>query len=159
MTGTPSEQWLIEIKESLANQIISDKTLMRLILLPLTYKDEEKKQETIKLCVNLAQKIPDKEQETFALAGILTFTDKIISESMRKHIEEVLSMTQVGQMLIDRGRREGHKEGRKEGRWEGNITALYDLYNDGDITLHKAAAKAGMSESDFLETAKRIVKS
>ena len=159
LTGTPSKQWLEEIKESLANQIISDKTLMRLILLPLTYKDEEKKQKTIKLCVNLARKIPDKEQETFALAGILTFTDKIISESMRKHIEEVLSMTQVGQMLIDRGRREGHKEGRKEGRWEGNITALYDLYNDGDITLHKAAAKAGMSESDFLETAKRIVKS
>ena len=158
LTGTPSEQWLEEIKGSLANQIISDKTLMRLILLPLTYKDEEKKQETIKLCVNLARKIPDKEQETFALAGILTFTDKIISESMRKHIEEVLSMTQVGQMLMDRGRKEGMQEGRKEGR-EGNITALYDLYNDGDITLHKAAAKAGMSESDFLETAKRIVKS
>lgn len=159
LTGTPSELWLEEIKKSLANQIISDITLMRLILLPLTYKDEEKKQETIKLCVNLARKIPDKEQETFALAGILTFTDKIISESMRKHIEEVLSMTQVGQMLMDRGRKEGMQEGRKEGRREGNITALYDLYNDGDITLHKAAAKAGMSESDFLETAKRIVKS
>ena len=78
---------------------------------------------------------------------------------MRKHIEEVLSMTQVGQMLMDRGRKEGMQEGRKEGRREGNITALYDLYNDGDITLHKAAAKAGMYESDFLETAKRIVKS
>ena len=156
LTGTPSEQWLEEIKESLANQIISDKTLMRLILLPLTYKDEEKKQETIKLCVNLARKIPDKEQETFALAGILTFTDKIISESMKKHIEEVLGMTQVGQMLMDRGRKEGMQEGRKEGRREGNITALYDLYNDGDITLHKAAAKAGMSESDFLKTAKKI---
>ena len=148
LTGTPSEQWLEEIKENLANQIISDKTLMQLILLPLTYKDEKKKQETIKLCVNLARKIPDKEQETFALAGILAFTDKIISESMKKHIEEVLGMTQVGQMLINRG--------RKEGRREGNITALYDLYNDGDITLHKAAAKAGMSESDFLKTAKRI---
>ena len=148
LTGTPSEQWLKEIKESLANQIISDKTLMRLILLPLTYKDEEKKQETIKLCVNLARKIPDKEQETFALAGILTFTDKIISNSTKKYIEEVLGMTQVGQMLINRG--------RKEGRREGNITALYDLYNDGDITLHKAAAKAGMSESDFLKAAKKI---
>ncbi len=61
---------------------------MRLILLPLTYKDEEKKQETIKLCVNLAQKIPDKEQETFALAGILAFTDKIISNSTKKYIED-----------------------------------------------------------------------
>ncbi len=145
LTGTPSEQWLIEIKESLANQIISDKTLMRLILLPLTYKDEEKKQETIKLCVNLAQKIPDKEQETFALAGILAFTDKIISNSTKKYIEEVLGMTQVGQMLIDKGRK------------EGTITLLFDLYNDGDITLHKAASKSGMSEEDFLKAAKSIL--
>ena len=145
LTGTPSEQWLIEIKESLANQIISDKTLMRLILLPLTYKDEEKKQETIKLCVNLAQKIPDKEQETFALAGILAFTDKIISNSTKKYIKEVLGMTQVGQMLMDKGRK------------EGTITLLFDLYNDGDITLHKAASKSGMSEEDFLKAAKSIL--
>ena len=145
LTGTPSEQWLKEIKESLANQIISDKTLMRLILLPLTYKDEEKKQETIKLCVNLARKIPDKEQETFALAGILAFTDKIISNSTKKYIEEVLGMTQVGQMLMDKGRK------------EGTITLLFDLYNDGDITLHKAASKSGMSEEDFLKAAKSIL--
>ena len=145
LTGTPSEQWLEEIKGSLANQIISDKTLMRLILLPLTYKDEEKKQETIKLCVNLAQKIPDKEQETFALAGILAFTDKIISNSTKKYIEEVLGMTQVGQMLMDKGRK------------EGTITLLFDLYNDGDITLHKAASKSGMSEEDFLKAAKSIL--
>lgn len=145
LTGTPSEQWLEEIKGSLANQIISDKTLMRLILLPLTYKDEEKKQETIKLCVNLARKIPDKEQETFALAGILAFTDKIISNSTKKYIEEVLGMTQVGQMLMDKGRK------------EGTITLLFDLYNDGDITLHKAASKSGMSEEDFLKAAKSIL--
>ena len=145
LTGTPSEQWLIEIKESLANQIISDKTLMRLILLPLTYKDEEKKQKTIKLCVNLARKIPDKEQETFALAGILAFTDKIISNSTKKYIKEVLGMTQVGQMLMDKGRK------------EGTITLLFDLYNDGDITLHKAASKSGMSEEDFLKAAKSIL--
>ena len=118
---------------------------MRLILLPLTYKDEEKKQETIKLCVNLAQKIPDKEQETFALAGILAFTDKIISNSTKKYIEEVLGMTQVGQMLMDKGRK------------EGTITLLFDLYNDGDITLHKAASKSGMSEEDFLKAAKSIL--
>ncbi len=132
LTGTPSEQWLIEIKESLANQIISDKTLMRLILLPLTYKDEEKKQETIKLCVNLARKIPDKEQENFALAGILTFTDKIISESMKKHIEEVLSMTQVGQMLMDRGWKEGEKSGQQKGDYKRAKKTALKLLKRGD---------------------------
>lgn len=49
------------------------------------------------------------------------------------------------------------REGREEGRKEGNITALYGLYSDGDISLQKAAAKAGMSESDFLEIAKKII--
>lgn len=56
--------------------------------------------------MELAQQISDKKQENFALAGILTFTDKIISKSMRTYIEEVLSMTQVGKMLMDRGRQE-----------------------------------------------------
>ncbi len=46
---------------------------------------------------------------------------------------------------------------REEGRGEGSITTLYDLYSDGDITLQKAAVKAGMSESDFLEAAKAII--
>ncbi len=120
LTGIPSEKWLAEIKDSLSNHTIPDTILMHLILLPLTYKEKEKKQEAIKQCVNLARQIPDKEQETFALAGILTFTDKIISKSMRKHIEEVLSMTQVGQMLMDRGRKEGWKEGEKSGQQKGD---------------------------------------
>jgi predicted transposase YdaD len=53
-------------------------------------------------------------------------------------------------------REEGREKGRKEGREEGNITTLYDLYSDGDITLQRAAIKAGMSESAFLEAAKEI---
>lgn len=46
---------------------------------------------------------------------------------------------------------------REEGREEGNITTLYDLYSDGDITLQRAAIKAGMSESAFLKAAKEII--
>ncbi len=49
------------------------------------------------------------------------------------------------------------EEGREEGRKEGNISTLYGLYSDGDITLEKAAVKAGMSEQAFLEVAKKIV--
>ena len=80
------------------------------MLLPLTYKGKEKKQEIIKECVGLAIQLQDKEQETFALAGILTFTDKIISKETQKYIEEVLEMIQVGKMLIDKGRQEGDME-------------------------------------------------
>ncbi len=45
------------------------------------------------------------------LAGILTFTDKVISEETKRYIKEVLGMTQVGKMLMDEGREEGRKEG------------------------------------------------
>lgn len=57
----------------------------------------------------------------------------------------------------EEGREEGRAEGRAEGRKEGNISTLYGLYSDGDITLEKAAVKAGMSEQAFLEVAKKIV--
>jgi predicted transposase YdaD len=60
------------------------------------------------------------------------------------------------QMIREEGREEGRREGREEGRREGNITALYDLYRDGDITLQRAAIKAGMSEAAFLKAAKEI---
>lgn len=36
--------------------------------------------------------------------GILSFTDKVISEKTRQYIKEVLGMTRVGRMLIDEGR-------------------------------------------------------
>jgi len=49
------------------------------------------------------------------------------------------------------------REGREEGRREGNLATLYSLYSDGDITLQKAAGKAGMSESAFLEAVKKIM--
>lgn len=40
------------------------------------------------------------------LAGILTFTDKIINKETRQYIKEALGMTQVGKMLMEEGRQE-----------------------------------------------------
>ena len=36
-----------------------------------------------------------------ALAGILTFSDKLIDEAYKRQIKEEMQMTQIGQMLID----------------------------------------------------------
>ena len=47
---------------------------------------------------------------------------------------------------------------REEGRTEGNIITLYDLYCDGALPLQKAAAKAKMSETNFLKAAKKLKK-
>ena len=101
LVKAPSEEWLKDVKAGIASQSITDEMMMHLVLLPLTYKGEERKQEAIKECVHLARRIPDKGQETFVLAGILTFTDKVINEKTRQYIKEVLGMTQVGKMLMD----------------------------------------------------------
>ncbi len=101
LVKAPSEEWLKDVKAGIASQSITDEMMMHLVLLPLTYKGEERKQEAIKECVHLARRIPDKGQETFVLAGILTFTDKVINEKTRQYIKEVLGVTQVGKMLMD----------------------------------------------------------
>lgn len=83
-------------------------------MLPLTYKGEEEKQTAIRESVELARQIPDKDIESFVLSGILAFTDKVINEKTRNHIREVISMAQVGKMLIDEGRMEERTELRNE---------------------------------------------
>ncbi|MCI8888195.1 MAG: hypothetical protein HFG70_08930 [Hungatella sp.] len=114
LLGVPSEEWLKQIRRSVEENVITDEVLMHLVILPLTYKGKEKKQKAIREGVELARRIPDKGQETFALAGILSFTDKVISEETRQYIKEVVGMTQVGKMLMDEGRQEGRREGRQE---------------------------------------------
>lgn len=101
LAGVCSEEWMEEVKRGIDENAVTDEVLMHLVILPLTYKGEEKKQEAIKACVNLARRIPDKDQENFALAGILSFTDKVITDETRQYIKEVIGMTQVGKMLMD----------------------------------------------------------
>ena len=51
----------------------------------------------------------------------------------------------------EEGRAEGREEGRAEGRAEGTLTTLASLFTDGLITAAQAAARAGMTEKEFLE--------
>lgn len=131
LTGVDSEAWKREIQEGINTRSITDEMLMHLILLPLTYKGTEEKQTVIEECARLARKIADEEMETFALSGLLAFTDKVISEKTRNNIKEVLSMTKVGKMLMDEGRMEGRKEGRKEGRLEKTREASLKMLKKG----------------------------
>ena len=132
MTGLPSDAWLKEAQKGIADHTVTDEILMHLVLLPLTYKGEEKKQEAIRACVDLAKQLPNKEQETFALAGILTFTDKIINDETKRYIKEVLGMTQVGKMLMDEGRQEGLQEGLQKGQQKTAKKTAKNMLKRGD---------------------------
>lgn len=93
-----------EIKESIEKKgILSDEELLKLMILPLTVKGSRKKQPVIIAAVNLAKGIKSRSQSIQALAGILTFSDKIIDKAYQKRIKEEMQVTQIGQMLIEEG--------------------------------------------------------
>lgn len=94
---------------------LSDDELMKLIILPLTYKGKERKKQAVKEAVELAKQISDKEEKTFVLSGILVFADKIIDTETAKYIKEVVRMTQVAELLLEEGRAEGRRESRLQG--------------------------------------------
>ncbi len=112
------EELTRRLKEKLP---LSDDELMKLIILPLTYKGTERKKQAVKEAVELAKQITDNEKKTFVLSGILVFADKIIDADTAKYIKEVVRMTQVAELLLEEGREEGREESRIQG-----INALID---------------------------------
>ena len=81
------------------------------MILPLTVKGKKCKQETIEKAVNLGKRLPDREGQLKVIAGILTFTDKIIDRVYAKKLVEEMQMTLVGQMLMEEGYQRGKEKG------------------------------------------------
>lgn len=104
----------IQLKE-----VLSEEELIELMLLPLTVKGKAEKQPMIEAAVNLAKNLPDRSQSLQALAGILTFSDKVIDRDYREQIKEEMRMTQIGQMLIEEGMEKGMEKGIEKGREAG----------------------------------------
>ncbi len=108
------------VQEEIAGKLehglsLSDDELMKLIILPLTYKGKERKKQAVKEAVELAKQISDQKEKTFVLSGILVFADKIIDIETSKYIKEVVRMTQVAELLLEEGREEGRRESRLQG--------------------------------------------
>lgn len=57
------------------------------------------------------KRLPDREGQLKVIAGILTFTDKIIDRAYAKKLEEEMQMTLVGQMLMEEGYQRGKEKG------------------------------------------------
>lgn len=78
-----------EIKEKLIRKIkneemLSDEELMQYIILPLSYRGMEKKQESIKELFELTKEIKEEDVQIFLLSGLLVFTDKVIDDVTAK---------------------------------------------------------------------------
>ena len=149
----PSDKWLEDAKRHISEGKVTDEVLMHLVILPLTYKGEEEKQKAIRQCADLARQIPDKEQESFVMAGILTFTDKIISDETKQYIKEVLGMTQVGKLLMDEARQQGLQQGIQQGIQQGMQQGM----QQGDMERAKKTALNMLRRGDSLNDIANIL--
>ncbi|MDE7311955.1 MAG: hypothetical protein K2N87_10150 [Eubacterium sp.] len=95
-------------------QPFTDEELMEYIILPLSYKEKEEKQQKIRELAELAKKIGDRMQQAFVLSGMLAFTDKVIDKETANKIREVIKMTKVERMIRKELRKEMREEMREE---------------------------------------------
>lgn len=130
------------------HEILTEEELMQLMVLPLTVKGKEGKQEIIVRSVELAKQIPDRRQTVQVLAGILTFSDKVIDEAYRERVKEEMQMTQVGQMIFEDGFCQGKELGKELGMELGmeqgtrtGIQALVETCRDLDGTKQDAMSR------------------
>lgn len=95
-----SEEIETRLREKLKNkQALTEAEQMQFMILPLTYKGKAQKQECIRRCFELAKEIEQDEAQTFILAGMLVFTDKVVTKEDSRAIKEWIMMTKVGQLF------------------------------------------------------------
>lgn len=136
-----SESTRKELAGKLEKEIpLSDDELMKLIVLPLTYKGAKQKKWAVKEAVRMAGQILDTEKKMFVLSGILIFADKIIDATTAKYIKEAIRMTQVAELLLEEGRKEGREEGIR-----GTVSVLKGLKVPIETILQKIQEEYDLS--------------
>lgn len=124
LSEIPSEEVKSRIQRKIEQkQPLDDRDLMELIILPLTYKGKENQRQAAHEAVNLAKEIEDEGMQEMALAGILSFSDKIIDKELANEIRRCLSMTKVG-AIIAREMEESEARGEVRGRVLSLLTVL-----------------------------------
>ena len=108
-----SEGILPELREKVARkELLSDEELMKFIILPLSYRKKEEKEQRLKEVVGLVTQIQNREQQVFALSGLLVFADKIMDRETAKRIRRAIEMTQVA-MIFEEEKQEALREAAK----------------------------------------------
>ena len=103
-------------------------------------------------------------RRTADMLNIVTNSNLVIEEK-GDSVDMCKAIQGIREEGIELGRAEGRAEGKAEGKAEGlelgkekgTILTLYNLAQDGTITLEIAALKAGLSESEFEKKAKEYL--
>ena len=131
----PEEEIYQSIKSKLENnETLSDTELMQLIILPLTGKGKEAKQQIIQNVITLTKQIKDETKQVFVLSGVLVATDKFIDEKYADNIRRYLSMTKVAR-LYEEEKLEAVNLARKDERRETRLEMIESFIKAGTDTL------------------------
>ena len=71
---------------------LSDEELMQLIILPLTEKGKDKKQERISHVVTLAKQMIKETDQTFVIAGVMVSSDQFIDKEYANQVRRWLKV-------------------------------------------------------------------
>ena len=134
-----------EIAEKLAKKVrdkipFTEEELMEFIILPLTYKGNDQKNNSIKHVIDMASHISDEETKIFILSGVAVFTDKVIRPEYADKIRRLLGMTKVGQLFEE----EKIEYAKKE-----KVRMLCDMIDVGKLTEDDAAEMMHCSVDEF----------
>lgn len=115
LVGIDTEEVLKRLSGKISRkEILSDEELMELIILPLTVKGVEVKQEIVARVIELAKRIEDDQKRAYVLSGVLTFSDKFIDKEFSRKVREEIMILNVIQYIIDDVKEETKEEVREE---------------------------------------------
>lgn len=93
---------LKQISKKIQNNIpLTEEEMMEFIILPLTCKGKEKKQQMIRKGFELAKAISDTDTQLFVVSGMLVFSDKVIDDTEAEKIKRWIRMTKVGRLFLE----------------------------------------------------------
>lgn len=134
---------------------LTEEELMELMILPLTAKGSEAKQDSIRKAVELARKLPDQNDIHTVIAGLLTFTDKFIETTYANRLRrETFMMTKIEQIMY----REAYEKStieitnaEKKKRIISAIQLCKDLGNDKLSVLKQLPDQFSITEKEANE--------
>ena len=78
---------------------LTEEELMEFIILPLSYPGKKTQRQKIRETVTLAGQISNPGQQLFTLAGLLTFTDKVMDIKTATQVRRMIEMTQIARIF------------------------------------------------------------
>ncbi|QDI90430.1 transcriptional regulator [Salicibibacter halophilus] len=88
---------------------LTQEELMKLSILPLMHSTKPR-EENVRNSVELAKQIKDERQQIQVIAGILTATDKFVSDEFAAIMRRWMGMTKVGRLIAEEARKEKSRD-------------------------------------------------